>query len=152
MRDSEIKASKIILKAIEKEKEKYVKKAEKERRKANSGIITYKGDVYATEADILDAYACDIFSSSTCDRLIERLNKAKGLSSSDDMTESELIIFELDKYISNIRNDLLQDEWEKQHKAYYDKRMHELTEEQGYSYREATTILNNEELMMQYQE
>ena len=148
MRDSEIKTCKIIIEALEKVKDKYKKKADKERQKANSGNITYEGDVYNTEADILAAYAYDAFSASVCDRLIDRLNRAKGLSGSNEMTESELIFFEIDKYISGIQNELLRDKQEKEHKAYIDKRMEELIA-QGCSYREAETVIENEKLMMQ---
>lgn len=146
MNNTEIKVNELLIEAINKLIEKYQKKADKERAKANQGYITYKGERYETEADIMDAYACDMFSGKVYDTLLNRLEKAKGVSSSNEMTESELIKIELDTRKNNLLIEIAQDKRAKERKEQVESRMRELMNE-GYSYREAEAIIGNEELM-----
>ena len=146
MTKSEIKVNELIAQAIDKIIEKYQKKADKEKEKARQSYITYKGEKYYTERDIMEAYACDGFSSTTCDRLLERLNKAKNGISENEMTESEIIVFELAQHKNNLLHEIAADKQQKERQAHIDDRMRELVAE-GYSIREAQTIVGNEELM-----
>lgn len=142
----EIKVAELIIEATEKIIEKYQKKAEKERSKINKGYITYKGERYETETDIIDAYACDVFDSDTCDRLLERLSKTKGVSDPNAMTESEIIVKRLQMYKNNLQMDIAQDKQVKARQEQKDARIKELVSE-GHSFAEAIVIVGNEELM-----
>lgn len=143
---SEIKAIMLIVEAVDKVIEKYQKKAMKEREKINNASITYKGEKYYSEKDLMDAYACDIFSCSTYDRLLERLNKVKFGISGNEMTENELIVSDLNIYKNSLLNELALDKQLKDRQKKVETRMKGLIEE-GYSIREAETIIGNEELM-----
>ena len=146
MNNTEIKVNELIIESIDKLIEKYQKKADKERAKIKQAYITYKGDKYYTENDILDAYGCDCFSSAVCDRLIERLNKAKCGTSETERTESEQIVFELEWRRNALLREIADDKRVKEKQEQTDKRMRELMAS-GYSYKEAETIIGNEELM-----
>ena len=146
MTTDEIKTNEIIAEAIDKLIEKYQKKADKERAKVESAYITYKGEKYYSEKDLEDAYVCDIFTSSTYDRLLERLNNARGQIDSNAYTESEKIVINLEHHKSNLLYEIAQDKQLKEKQASTNKRLKELVDE-GYSYREAQTIVGNEELM-----
>lgn len=146
MTKAEIKANELIIEAIEKLIEKYQKKAVKERSKVEQASVTYKGEKYCSESELMEAYACDVFSSSVYDRLVAKLDKAKAGISKNEMTESELIVFSLNQHKNNLLTELAHDKLAKERQAEIDARMRKLIEE-GYSYREAETIIGNEELM-----
>ena len=145
MNETEIKVNELIIDSIDKLIEKYQKKADKERAKINQAYITYKGEKYYSRADLMDAYSCDMFSSSTYDRLIEKLESKTG-DVPDAMTDSEQIVFLLGKHRGNLLLEISQDRLKKQRQAEKDERMKQLVAE-GYSIREAETIIGNEELM-----
>ena len=146
MTTDEIKTNEIIAEAIDKLIDKYQKKADKERAKVERAYITYKGEKYYSEKDLEDAYVCDIFTSSTYDRLLERLNNARGQIDSNAYTDSEKIVINLEHHKSNLLYEIAQDKQLKEKQASTNKRLKELVDE-GYSYREAQTIVGNEELM-----
>lgn len=146
MTKSEIKANELIIEAIDKLIEKYQKKAKKERSKVEQASVTYKGVKYYSENELMDAYACDYISSATYDRLVDKLDKAKSGVSKDEMTESELIMVSLNQHKNNLLSEIAYDKRAKEKQAEIDNRMRELIAE-GYSYREAETIIGNEELM-----
>lgn len=146
MTKSEIKANELIAEAIDKIIEKYQKKADRERAKVKQASVTYKGETFHSESELMDAYSCDVFSETTYDRLLDKLNKAKNGISENEMTESEIIIFELNKHKNNLLHEIAMDKHLKEKQAQTDDRMRELME-QGYSFREAETIIGNEELM-----
>lgn len=146
MTKSEIKANELIAEAIDKVIEKYQKKAARERSKVTQASVTYKGEKYCSESELMDAYSCDVFSEATYNRLIDKLNKAKDGISGNEMTESEVIVFELNEHKNNLLHEIAWDKKEKEKEAQVENRMRELTAE-GYSYREAETIIGNEELM-----
>lgn len=148
MNDTEIKVNEMLTEAVDRLIGKYKKKADKEREQAEQKYIVYKGDKYCTRNDIMDAYACDMISSSVCDRLLERLDKAKQGLLNSSFTESEMIVLELHKYRDNLANDLIADKKNKEKQKQIADRMAELSG-QGYSYREAETIVGNELLMEQ---
>lgn len=146
MTKTEIKANELVAEAIEKIIEKYQKKADKEREKVKKAYVTYKGEKYCSESELMDAYSCDVFSESTYDRLLDKLNKAKDGVSGNEMTESEILVFELSKHRNNLLHEIAVDKQQKERQAQIDERMRDLVAE-GYSLREAETIVGNEELM-----
>lgn len=146
MTKTEIAVSEMIIEAIDKLIEKHQKKAEKERAKVKQAYVTYKGEKYYSEAELMDAYGSDCMSSSTYDRLADKLEKAKLGLNGDEMTESEMIVHNLQIRKSNLATEIAHDRLDKERQASIDRRMKELMEE-GYSYRESETIIGNEELM-----
>lgn len=145
MNEIEIKVNGLLTEAIDKLTEKYQKKAEKERAKVKQAFVTYKGEKYYSRADLMDAYSCDVFSSSTYDRLVEKLESKTG-DVPDSMTESEQVVYLLNQHKGNLLREISQDRLKKQRQAEIDERMKQLVAE-GYSIREAETIIGNEELM-----
>lgn len=146
MDSTQIKANQIIAEAIDKILDKERKKAQKERAKINRASITYKGEVYKSEQDILDAYACDYFSEKVCDNLMDKLNNARDKMDPNCMTDTELLIIELEKHKTELLHEVAFDKEIKRRQEETDKRIQELTNE-GYSIREAETIIGNEERM-----
>ena len=146
MNSAEIKANELAAEAIEKVIEKYRKKAEKERAKVSQAFVTYKGEKYYSESELMDAYSCDVISSDAYDRLLEKLDKAKCGVFGNEMTESEILVFELTIRKNNFLHEIAFDKQQKERQAGIDGRMRELIS-QGYSYKEAETIVGNEELM-----
>lgn len=146
MTKSEIKANELIAEAIDKIIEKYQKKADKEREKIKRASVTYKGETYYSESELMDAYSCDVFTDSIYDRLLDKLDKARNGISGSEMTESEIMVFELSKHRNNLLHEIAIDKQQKEKQAQIDDRMRELIKD-GYSYREAETIIGNEELM-----
>lgn len=146
MDEVQIKANLMIADEIGKLIEKLSKKAQKERAKINSASITYKGEVYKSEQDILDAYACDYFTEAVCDRLMDRLNEARGKADPNCLTDTEMLVHELDMHKSDLLHAVAFDKEMKRRQEEKDKRMLELTSE-GYSIREAENIIGNEERM-----
>lgn len=149
MTKEEIRVNELIAEAINKIIEKYQRKADKEREKIKQACITYKGEKYYSESDLMDAYSCDCFSEATYDRLLERLDKAKMGVSGNEMTESEIMVFELTKHKNNLLHEIAWDKQQKENQKNIDERINKLVEE-GYSIREAETIISNEELMKQF--
>lgn len=146
MTKSEIKANVLIVEAIDKVIEKYQRKADKEREKVRQACVSYKGEKFYSESELMDAYACDVFSESTYDRLLDKLSKAKNGVSGNEMTESEILVFELTNHKNNLLHEIAVDKQQKERQTQIDNRIKELVEE-GYSMREAETIIGNEELM-----
>ena len=146
MTKAEIMVNEMIADSISKLIEKYQKKADKEREKVSKAYVAYKGEKYFSESELMDAYACDVFSDSTYDRLLDKLNKAKDGISGKEMTESEIIVLELQKHRNNLLHEVAMDKHLKEKQAQNDERIKDLVS-QGDSIREAETILGNEELM-----
>ena len=146
MDKTEVKTNEVIVESIDKLIGKYQKRADRERTKVKQASITYKGEIYCSEQDIMDAYACDVFTEATCDRLIKKLDKAKNGISGEEMTESEMIVLNLNKHKSNLLQEIADDKKLKEKEAQTQRRIRKLMKE-GYSYREAETITGNEELM-----
>lgn len=143
---TELQARELIIEQIEKLLEKYRKRADKEKEKRDNAFIVYQGEKYYTDTDLQNAYGCDAFSSSTYDKLLDKLNKARGQVDRDTFTPTEMLVHELDKINTNLKLEIAQHNIEQKRKAEHDKRAVELSE-QGYSYKEIETIISNEELM-----
>jgi len=144
MTTSEIKANELIAEAIDKIIVRYQNKADKERAKIKQASVTYKGEKYYSENELMEAYSCDVFTNTTYDRLLDKLNKAKNGISGSEMTESEIMVFELSRHRNNLLHEIAVDKQQKERQSQINSRMRELMEE-GYSYKEAKTIIGNEE-------
>lgn len=146
----EIKAIKKVSKEIEKVRDKYKPKAEKERAKVDNIYVTVKGEKCYSEDDINDWYAADYITSKECDKYIDKLNKKReekaGLQ--NDLTESERIV----KIFTNIINNLYEEVFSLKHLEEQEIRKRErwkIAQEQGCSYEE---WLNQEEISRQSEE
>lgn len=146
MNKYEIKANELITEAVQKLIDKYSVKAAKEREKIKTASVTYNGEKYHSEAELMDAYSCDVFDDKTYDRLLTKLNNARGKNDPSEFTDSEMIKMALDKYRYNLMLELQNDAITKRRQAEIDNRIKALTSE-GYSIREAKVIIENEELM-----
>lgn len=142
----EIAGNELIAEAIDKLIEKYKKKAEKERGKIKEAKVTYQGMTYTSEAELMDAYSCDVFTDKVYDRLLDKLNKARGSVDAYAMTESEMLLVEFNKHKNSLLAEVAHDKAMKLRQEEIDLRIKGLVE-QGYSIREAETIIGNEELM-----
>lgn len=141
MTESEIVTNELIVEAIDKIVEKFQKKAIKEREKAKRAYVTYKGEKFFTEDDLMGAYSGDVFSGSTHDKLLEKLRKAKKVAD-NEMTESEAILVELNKHRNNLLNEIAQDKRQKERQKQIDNELRRLVAT-GYSIHEAETIIAN---------
>lgn len=146
----EIKAIKKVAKEIEKVRDKYKPKAEKERAKVDNIYVTVKGEKCYNEDNINDWYAADYITSKECDKYIDKLNKKReekaGLQ--NDLTESERIV----KIFTNIINNLYEEVFSLKHLEEQEIRKRErwkIAQEQGCSYEE---WLNQEEISRQSEE
>lgn len=143
---TQIQARELIIEQIDKIIEKYEKKAEKEKAKKKNAYVVYQGEKYYSNSDLQDAYACDAFSSATYDKLLEKLDKARGNVEEYELTPTECLLIEINSIKNNLKMDIKIDEQEKKHHEWQQKRAEELSNE-GYSFREIETIIGNEELM-----
>lgn len=146
----EIKAIKKVAKEIEKVRDKYKPKAEKERAKVDNIYVTVKGEKCYNEDNINDWYAADYITSKECDKYIDKLNKKReekaGLQ--NDLTESERIV----KIFTNIINNLYEEAFSLKYLEEQEIRKRErwkIAQEQGCSYEE---WLNQEEISRQSEE
>lgn len=142
----EILANEMIAESIQKLIDKTQKKADKERAKIKNATVTYQGITYSSEGELMEAYSCDCFSSSVYDRLLDKLNAARDKMDPFEMTPSEMLLMELNKHRNTLLAEVALDKELKRRQAEKDDRISELTAE-GYSIREAKTIVENEELM-----
>lgn len=140
---TEIKAHQLIIEQIDKVVEKLQKRADKEILKKNSAYVTYKGEKYYSESDLEAAYACDEFSSSTYDRLLDKLNKAKGIDDFNAMTPTQSLISAIEVIKENLYTDIRIDEQEKKRHEWQQSRAEQLANE-GHSVREIEEIIFNE--------
>lgn len=146
----EIKAIKKVAKEIEKVRDKYKPKAEKERAKVDNIYVTVKGEKCYNEDNINDWYVADYITSKECDKYIDKLNKKReekaGLQ--NDLTESERIV----KIFTNIINNLYEEAFSLKYLEEQEIRKRErwkIAQEQGCSYEE---WLNQEEISRQSEE
>lgn len=144
--ESKIKAMELIIEDVEKLIAKKLKVVEREKAKRDNSYVTYKGDKYSSIRELQEAYECDAFSSATFDRLLEKLDKAKGTADVDSYTPTESIVIEMQMIINEFKNEILQNNLQIERQNQKDERIKELVN-QGHSLKEAETILGNEELM-----
>lgn len=87
-----------------------------------------------------------MFTSSVYDRLVDRLNRARGNIEEYELTPSEVLVIELSGIKNNLQFEIRIDAEEKKRKSEQDARAEQLANE-GYSYKEINAIIGNEELM-----
>ena len=103
MNNSDLSALQTVLNEYQKIKEKYRKKAIKEREKINDVYVLVFGEKCYTETEINDWYASDYITCKQSDKLIEKLNKKKAIAGEINMlTESERVCKILDNTINNL--------------------------------------------------
>ena len=91
----------------EKLKDKYSKKAAKEREKVNDIYVTVCGEKCYTEQEINDWYAGDYITCRQSDKYIEKLNKKREKAGQKDLlTDSERVCRILDNALNNIYQEI----------------------------------------------
>lgn len=131
-------------------RDKYRKKAIKEREKVNDVYVMVCGEKCYTESEINDWYASDYITCEQSDKYIERLNKKKEAAGEkqNSMTESEMICKIIDNNISNL-NQEIHDIKEKQKREAEKEERWKIAQAQGCSYKE---FLELEEISRQSEE
>lgn len=119
MSSYDLKPLKTTVQEMEKLRERYRRKAEKERKKLEDVYVTVLGEKCYTEEEIMEWYESDQMSCTQCDRYIAKLEKKK--EAAGDMsgkTKSENVCEILNDVIYNlnyeIKNILLEEEKERQ--------------------------------------
>lgn len=136
MKNAELIALQTVRDEYEKIREKYKKKAAKEREKVNDVYVMVCGEKCHTEVEIMDWYANDYITCGQSDKYIERLNKKKSTAGQTGMvTKSERVCRILDNIIDSldleIRDIKIKEELElEKQKRWENAQAH------GYSYKE----------------
>ena len=103
MENAELTALQTVRDEYKKIKEKYKKKATKEREKVNDVYVTVCGEKCYTESEINDWYASDYITCEQSDKYIEKLNKKKAIAGQTGvLTKSERVCKILDNTIDNL--------------------------------------------------
>lgn len=101
--DIQLSALQILKSECEKLKDKYSKKAAKERDKINDIYVTVCGEKCYTEQEINDWYAGDYITYKQSDKYIKKLNKKrKKAGQKNFLTDSERVYEILDNTLNNI--------------------------------------------------
>ena len=89
-------------------RDKYQKKAIKEREKVNDVYVMVCGEKCYTESEINEWYACDYITCEQSDKFIKKLNKKKATAGekNNSMTESEMICRIIDNSLSNLNQEI----------------------------------------------
>lgn len=136
MKNAELIALQTVRDEYEKIREKYKKKAAKEREKVNDVYVIVCGEKCYTESEINDWYANDYITCEQSDKYIEKLNKKKSAAGQTDMTtKSERVCRILDNTIDSlaleIRDIKIKEEQEQKKQERWEN-----AQAQGYSYKE----------------
>lgn len=119
MSSYDLKPLKTTVREMEKLRERYRRKAEKERKKLEDVYVTVMGEKCYTEEEIMEWYESDQMSCAQCDRHIARLEKKKEAAGDiSGKTKSEKVCEILNDVICNlnyeIKDILLEEEKERQ--------------------------------------
>lgn len=146
---SELTALETARAEVIKVKEKYQKRAEKERAKVNDVYVIIQGEKNYSEGDIMEWVASDYITSTQADKYIERLDKKKAQAGQKGAyTKSEQICRILENTINNYTMEIkdikirMEQEEKKQERW-------EIAKQQGCSYME---FLELEEISRQSEE
>ncbi len=136
MENAELTALQTVRDEYRKIREKYKKKAVKEREKVNDVYVMVCGEKCYTESEINEWYASDYITCEQSDKYIEKLDKKKATAGQTDMfTKSERICRILDSTINNltleIRDIKIKEEQEQKKQERW-----EIAQAQGCSYKE----------------
>lgn len=145
----DIKAIDTIVNELRKIREKYEKRAEREREKVSNVYVTVKGEKCYTEDDINAWYQCDYITSSQCDKIIEKLEeKQKKAGQEGGKTPSENVLKMLNNTIDSYYNELADLRHREEQERKKQERW-EIAQAQGCSYAE---WLEQEEVSRQSEE
>lgn len=145
----EIKALETVRSELQKVKERYQKKAEKERAKINDVYITIQGERCFTEKEIHEWTEAGYISSAQEDRYIENLiKKQENAGQTGRFTQSERISQALDNTISAYTTEIVDLKRKEQQEQERQERW-KIAQEQGLSFRE---WFNQEEANRQSEE
>lgn len=131
-------------------RDKYQKKAIKEREKVNDVYVMVCGEKCYTESEINEWYACDYITCEQSDKFIEKLNKKKATAGekNNSMTESEMVCNIIDNSISNLNQEIHDIKVKQKREAEKEERW-KIAQAQGCSYKE---FLDLEELSRRSEE
>lgn len=131
-------------------RDKYQKKAIKEREKVNDVYVMVCGEKCYTESEINEWYACDYITCEQSNKFIEKLNKKKSTAGekNNSMTESEMICRTIDNSISNLNQEIHDIKVKQKREAEKEERW-KIAQAQGCSYKE---FLDLEELSRRSEE
>lgn len=136
MSNPTLPALKTTVQEMEKVRERYKRKAEKERKKIEDVYVTVLGEKCYTEEAIMDFYASDQITCAQCDRYLERLEKKEETAGdTSGKTKSERVCEILSDIICNLNlgiKGILREE-EREHQK---QKRWELAKENGMSYQE----------------
>ena len=136
MENAELAALQTVINEYKKIKEKYQKKAIKEREKVNDIYVIVCGEKCYTESEINDWYSSDYITCKQSDKYIEKLNKKKEAAGQVDLlTKSERVCKVLENAISNLAYEIHDIEY-KQEQEQKKKERWEIAQAQGCSYQE----------------
>lgn len=131
-------------------RDKYQKKAIKEREKVNDVYVMVCGEKCYTESEINEWYACDYITCEQSNKFIEKLNKKKSTAGekNNSMTESEMICRIIDNCLSNLNQEIHDIKVKQKREAEKEERW-KIAQAQGCSYKE---FLELEEVSRQSEE
>lgn len=136
MENAELAALQTVINEYKKIKEKYQKKAAREREKVNDIYVIVCGEKCYTESEINDWYSSDYITCKQSDKYIEKLNKKKEAAGQVDLlTKSERVCKILENAISNLAYEIHDIEY-KQEQEQKKKERWEIAQAQGCSYQE----------------
>ena len=146
----EIEPLEITRNEYRKLRDKYRKKAIKERQKVEDVYVVVCGEKCHTEEEISDWYATDYITCEQSDKFIEKLNKKKSAAGEKDglLTKSEAVCKILDNNILNLEMEIRDIKIKKDQERMKEERW-KTAQAQGRSYKE---FLELEEVNRQSQE
>lgn len=149
MDNAELTALQTVRDEYKKIKDKYLKKAAKERAKVNDVYVMVCGEKCYTDSEINDWYASDYITSEQSDKYIEKLNKKKATAGqTDTLTKSERVCKILDNTIDNLTMEIRDIKIKEEQELKKQERW-EIAQSQGCSYKE---FLELEEVSRQSEE
>ena len=149
MENAELIALQTVRDEYKKIKEKYQKKATKEREKVNDIYVIVCGEKCYTESEVNDWYANDYITCEQSDKYIEKLNKKKAAAGQVNMlTKSEMVCKILDNTIDNLTLEIRDIKIAQEQEQKKKERL-EIAQAQGCSYKE---FLELEEVSRQSEE
>ena len=149
MENAELIALETVRDEYKKIREKYKKKAVKEREKVNDVYVMVCGEKCYTESEINDWYANDYITCEQSDKYIEKMKKKKATAGqTDTLTKSEKVCKILDSTINNLALEIRDIKIKEEQKQKKQERW-EIAQAQGCSYKE---FLELEEVSRQSEE
>ena len=134
--NEDIKVLEAILKEFLKLREKFEKKAKKERDKVNDIYVTVKGEKCYTEEELYGMYEADCINSEQYERYSKKLeDKKKRAGEVDTKTKSEKVIQILNKYINDLKSEISEEKQQIDDEAKRQERLRE-AQAKGLSYTE----------------